>query len=168
MGRRTIKVVKYSDIEIEKSANAALYPGYLLELMSTDKVRAHATAGGNATPVMFALENELEGKGIDDAYAADDKVKVWVAGRGDIACAILADGQNASIGSPLESNGDGKLKVHVTDADSWESAEPGAIAVYPNQIVGIAVEAENLSDSSGAESSAVYGPIGQRIKVRIV
>jgi len=166
MARRTIKVKNYSDIMEEYDANAAITPGMLIELMSTDKVRAHANSGQNALP-MFACEDELQGKSVDDAYAANDKVQVWIPGRGDIVLGILADGENAAIGSFLESNGDGMLKVHVADVESFESAEAGSITVYPNQIVGQAVEAVDVSDSSGGESSGDLG-YDKRIKVRII
>jgi len=167
MAYNTIKLTKYSDVITEEVANAAITPGMLLELMSTDKVRAHATAGGNAMPRMFALENELEGEGINDAFAADEKVQVWIPYRGDIVYAILADGENVAIGDPLESNGAGYLAKHVSDVESFESAEPGSITVLPEQVVGIALEAVDISDSSGAESSGDLG-YNKRIKVRII
>lgn len=167
MAYNTIKLTKYSDVITEEVANAAITPGMLLELMSTDKVRAHATAGGNALVRMFALENELEGEGINDAYAANEKVQVWIPYRGDIVYAILADGENVSIGDPLESNGAGYLQKHVSDVESFESAEAGSITVLPEQVVGIALEAIDISDSSGAESSGDLG-YNKRIKVRIV
>lgn len=165
MARRTVKVKKYSDIIEELVAASAITPGMLLELDSAGKVKPHSASGQNAIP-MFALENELEGEGIGDAYAADDPVQVWIATRGEKVNALLADGENVAIGDYLESNGDGYLKKHVADVESFESAEAGSITVYPQQIVAIAREAVNLSDSSGAESSAAYD--ASRIKVTIV
>lgn len=144
MAYNTVKVKKYSDIIEEMVANAAITPGMLIEEMSTGKVRAHANAGQTALS-MFALEDELQGGGIDDAYAANDQVQCWIAGRGDNVYALLADGETAVIGSFLESNGDGYLKVYAADS-------AGAVE-YPNSIVGIALEALDLSSSSGAEST---------------
>jgi len=166
MSRRTIKYKNYSNIEEEYDAVAAITPGMILELTSAGKVQAHSSAGRNLLP-MFACEDELQGKGVGDAYAADDKVKVWIPGRGDIALGILADGENVAIGDFLESNGDGKLKKHVADVESFESAEAGVITVYPNQIVGQAIEAVDVSDSSGGESSGDLG-YDKRIQVRII
>jgi hypothetical protein len=166
MARRTIKLKNYANVMEWYDANAAITPGMLIELMSTEKVRAHASAGQNALP-MFAVEDELQGKSITDAYAASDKVSCWIPNRGDMVNAILADGENAAIGSFLESNGDGMLKVHVADVESFESNEAGAITVYPNQIIGVAVEAVDLSDSSGGESSGELS-YDKRIKVRII
>jgi len=147
----------YSNIRLEYDAVAAITPGMLVELTSAGKVQAHSTAGGNAQ-TMFAFEDELQGKGINDAYAADDKVQVWHARPGDEVNAILPDGQNISIGDLLESAGDGMLQAH---SPASEGAE------YPEGVVAVALEAVDLSDSSAAESS---GPLGydKRIKVRIV
>ena len=65
MAYRTVKLKNYGNIFNEYEANAAISPGMLVELMSTGKIRAHSTAGGNALR-MFALENYLEGKDIND------------------------------------------------------------------------------------------------------
>ena len=150
MSYNTVKVKKYSDIVEEYTAAAAITPGMLLELTSASKVQKHSTAGGNMIP-MFALEDELQGNGIDDAYAADDQVQVWVAGRGDMVYALLKDGEDVSVGDYLESAGDGYLKKHTTGT-----------AANSNAIVGQALEALDLSGSSGAD------PSSQRLLIRVV
>ncbi len=161
MAYNTIKVKKYSDVIEEMVASAAVTPGMLLIIESTGKVKAHDQADKDAFPI-FALEDELQGKGIDDAYAANDPVQCWIPYRGDIVNAILADGQKVVIGDPLTSDGYGRLKKHVTDTGA--STVPWT--VYPEQIVGYAAEALDLSGSSGAE---VSGPLGyhKRLLVRI-
>ena len=161
MAYNTIKVKKYSDVIEEMVASAAITPGMLLIIESTGKVKAHNQADKDAFPI-FALEDELQGKGIDDAYAANDPVQCWIPYRGDIVNAILADGENVNIGDPLTSDGYGRLKKHVTDTGA--STVPWT--VYPEQIVGYAAEALDLSGSSGAE---VSGPLGyhKRLLVRI-
>ena len=161
MAYNTIKVKKYSDVIEEMVASAAVTPGMLLIIESTGKVKAHNQADKDVFPI-FALEDELQGKGIDDAYAANDPVQCWIPYRGDIVNAILADGENVNIGDPLTSDGYGRLKKHVTDTGA--STVPWT--VYPEQIVGYAAEALDLSGSSGAE---VSGPLGyhKRLLVRI-
>ena len=161
MAYNTIKVKKYSDVIEEKVASAAITPGMLLIIESTGKVKAHDQADKDVFPI-FALEDELQGKGIDDAYAANAPVQCWIPYRGDIVNAILADGEKVDIGDPLTSDGYGRLKKHVTDTGS--SAVPWT--VYPEQIVGYAAEALDLSGSSGEETS---GPLGyhKRLLVRI-
>ena len=79
----------------------------LVALDSAGKVVPHGEAAGNAIP-MFALEDELQGKTIDNAYEAGDPVQVWVAGRGDIVNAIA--GAEIAAGDFLVSDGTGKLK----------------------------------------------------------
>lgn len=168
----TIKIKCYGeDITENRVANAAIDPGMLLEYTgSTQQVKAHATAGGNVTPILVALENDLEGEGPSDAYAASDQVRVWVPRRGDEGYLYLEDGENISIFDRLESKGNGRVQKHTADVESFESAEAGSITVYPNQIVAIALEAKNLSVSgslgSAAESSAATGH--QFIKVKFV
>jgi hypothetical protein len=154
---RTIKAKKYTNVIEEYEANAAITPGMLIELMSTGKVRAHAGEGQNALP-MFALENELEGEGVDDDFAAGDLVQCWIPNRGDIVNARISNGENIAIGDFLESNGDGYLQKHTADVDS--SAD--ITTIYPLQIVGQATEACDMSGSSGVD------PAGGFCAVRII
>lgn len=158
MAYNTIKVKKYSDVIEEITAAGTIFPGMLVELTNADKVVAHNSAGENVLP-MFALEDELQGKGIDDSYVADDQVQVWIPYRGDMVYAILADDENVAIGDFLESNGAGYLKKH--EADSAGAVE------YPQAIVGVALEALDLTGDSSTESS---GPLGmnKRILIRII
>lgn len=156
MAKNTIKLKKYLDVIDEFFAVAALTPGHLLEITSAGKVQKHSVAGGNVTP-LIALEDELWGKTIDDAFAANDPVQVWTAQRGEVAYMLLKDGENVVIGDYLESAGDGTLQKHVEDIDSAADVT----VIYGNQLVGIAMEAVDMSGSSGADPSG-------RIKVRIV
>lgn len=128
----------------ELVANAAITPGMLVEEMTTGKVRAHATQNGNAVP-MFALENELEGEGITDAWAATDPVRVWHPKRGDQVYALLADGQSVAIGDFLASNGDGYLRKFAGGSATAED--------MPLEIVAKAKEAVDRSSSSGGDTN---------------
>lgn len=166
MAKHTIKLKKYVDIVNEYEAAAAITPGMLLELTAAGTVQAHSVAGGNAARYI-ALEDELQGRDIDTNYAAADQVQVWSGVMGEEAYMILADGEDVSIGDYLESAGNGYLQRHASDTESFESNEPGAITVYPEQIVAQALEAMDLSSSSGLESSGTLG-YNKRIKVRIM
>ena len=158
MAYNTVKIKKYSDVIEEYEAAAALSPGMLVEpTPGAATIRKHATEGGNAIP-MFALEDELQGKGLEDAYVAGDRVQVWIPGRGDVVYAQLEDEQNIAIGDFLESNGSGYLQKHVADESDSN--------IYPNQIIGQALEALDLSGLSAAGSSE--SQTRQFIKVRIV
>lgn len=176
MAYNTIKLKKYLDIIEEYKAHEVITPGELLELNSDKEVLPHATAGGNVL-AMFALEDELQGKDIDDDYVTGDQVQVWVTVRGEEVYAILKDGENVSIGDFLESAGDGLLQKHTKDivegGSSLESMPDTTI--YTNQIVAIALQALDLSTSSGEASSEGPGvessieTVGynRRIKIKI-
>jgi len=144
MAYRTISIMGPAR-QREFKAGGAITPGHLVEVSSTaGDVVVHSTAGGTAI-AMFALEDEGQGKTITQAYADNNEVRCGVFGPGDEVYAILADGENASVGSFLESAGDGTLRV--VDAD----ASVGDIGVQ--SVVGIALEAVDMSGSSGADPS---------------
>jgi hypothetical protein len=154
----TIKVKKYLDIISEYTANAAITPGNMVELMSTGKIRKHSTSGGKAGHC-FALEDELQGKSIDTAYAAGDVVQCWWAVPGEEVYALVEDGGNYAVGDFLESNGAGVLTKSQDDS----AKDPGA----PSHIVGIAMDALRLDLAEGSESSA-KGTYYPRIRVKII
>jgi hypothetical protein len=140
--KHTVKLKKYLDTIIERVANAAIEPGMLVEIMSTNKVRKHATKDGHVLP-MFALEDELQGKGLTDAYAADDQVQIWVAQRGEEVYALLEDGQVVAIGDFLVSAGNGHLQKQIgTGASDYNPTM---------KICGMALEAMDTSQSSGGD-----------------
>jgi len=148
-------IVKRLGAEIieEYTATAvAIKPGYLLELASATTVQAHSSAAGNVAPAMFAIEDQMQGKAITADYAASTKIQCWIPRKGDIVYAYLADGETASVGSLLESNGAGALQVFVADEPSTQQ--------YPENIIGVAVEAVDLSGSANLTALG-------RIKVRI-
>ena len=158
MHYNTVKIKKYVDHIEEFIANAAIKPGMVVELMTTGKVRAHATSGGHVLP-MIALEDELQGKGIDDAYAATDPVQVWVPVRGEIFYGIVADGQlGVQKGDFLTSNGDGTLRVTLDSSDDDAKA--------PGRFVGISLDELRL-DGSGSESSW-GGSLYPRVRVMVL
>ena len=139
----TIKLKKYSDVIEEHVAGGTIYPGMLLIMSADDTVVAHNDdAPANCLP-MFAL---------DEPYVSGDQVQCWIPYRGDQVYAILEDGADVSVGTFLESNGSGYLQAYTS-----------------GKVVGIAMEALDLSGSTGAEDSS-EAPFGtaRRIKVRIV
>lgn len=94
----------------EYPAAAALKPGHLIELTSATKVQKHSTSGG-AAQKMFAKEDALQGKTIDDAYAADDVVFGYIAQPGDrLQARVAANAAAITEGDWLASAGDGTLK----------------------------------------------------------
>lgn len=148
MGAQKTIILKGHGTRFEAVANAAITPGHLVYLMSTGKVAVHASAGGLAEKA-FAVEDDLQGKTIADAYASAAPVQYNVMRPGDEVNALLADGENAAIGDKLVSAGDGTLK-ELSSESTDES------------VVGIAMEALDMSDSSGGDPSSA------RIRVRII
>jgi len=148
--RNTVILKNYSDVFEEHKAGGTIYPGMLLIMSADDTVVAHNDdAPANCLP-MFAIEDALQGKDLDDPYVTADPVKVWIPGRGDQVYAILEDGANVSVGTFLESNGAGYLQAYTSGA-----------------VVGIAMEALDLSGSSGEETSVDPLGFNKRIKIRI-
>jgi hypothetical protein len=153
MAQNSIILKNYSDVFEEYTAGGTIYPGMLLSFSAANTVVAHADDAPTAGCLtMFACEDALQGKDIDQTYVTGDKVKVWVPGRGDEVYAILEDGANVAFGAYLESNGAGYLQAF--------SSGNGAVA--------IALETLDLTGSSGiADSSAPLG-FNKRIKVKIL
>ena len=152
--KNTVILKNYSNIFEEYVAGAAtIYPGCLVELGSDGKNLVHNGAGHPALP-MFAIEDALQGKGIDDAYATGDVVRCWIPNRGDVVYGILADGQTIAKGDFVESNGAGYLQK-VGQA----SASTGPI--------GISLDTE--SAAAGSEDSDInFLSVNRRIAVRIL
>lgn len=148
-------IVKRLGAEVIEEYNAtavAIKPGYLLELTSAGTVQAHSGAAKDCLP-MFAIEDQFQGVAITTDYAVSAKIQCWIPRRGDVVYAYLADGQTAVIGSFLESNGAGALNVYAADEPSDQQ--------YPANIIGVALEAKDLSGSANLTALG-------RIKVRIM
>jgi len=151
MAFETIKIKKYLDIVIEKAAAAAITPGMTLELVAAGTVQKHATAGA-IWAGLIALEDAVQGKGIDDNYVAGDKVQVWVACRGEVVNMLLDDEQTIVIGDFLELGSSGRVRKYNSGVR-----------------IGVAVEAKDLSTfPEGSESSAAGAYFNPRLKVQII
>lgn len=152
-----------SDVPVrEATASGAVTPGQLVEQNALTTYRRHANSGRDAATI-FATEDDLQGKEIGDNYSSASKLFFKNFRRGDKVWALLADGQSASVNSFLESNGDGDLKVHTAPATNSDGAfDEGGESIYTRAVVARALEAVDLSDSSGAD------PATRRILVEIM
>jgi hypothetical protein len=146
VARKTIMVLG-NGVPKEAVASGAITPGHLLERTSAavDTVKVHATAGGEVVPKLFAREDDLQGNEISEAYATGNTVLMNVALPGDEVLCLLKNGENVTKGDFLESAGDGTLQKFVADS--------GAVTEKSNQIVGVALESVDMSDSSAADPS---------------
>lgn len=97
------------------TAGGTITPGMLLTFEADGDVIAHATAGGTAGEgvhgMMFAIEDSLQGRTIDDNYSATEKVEYHIAQKGDEIYVLLATANNATPATRLTSNGNGAMKV---------------------------------------------------------
>lgn len=150
MAKNTIKIKSYGNVQEEMISNGtAINPGMLLALTNATggkTVSPHGTSGGNVVPIMFALEDELQGKTIDDAYAATagTPIQVWIPQRGDIVKARLKYDQTIAVGDLLESDGAGELQKWVVDSTG---------DYLLTQIVGVALEAHTGVGSEGLDTT---------------
>lgn len=134
--------LKGPGVREEAKAAGAIRPGDLVKLNSDGELIKNNSAGA-ACEKAFAVEDALQGNGIDDNYADDDRVLYAIQGPGDVVYAWLSGGEDAEPGEKLTSNGDGALKV----------AGGGDIPI------AIALEDVDASDSNDVD---------ERIRVRIL
>lgn len=92
----------------EAVALSTIYPGMLVEKLSTGKVQPASVRGGR-TLKWFAKEDYLQGKTKTQAYSADDVVLIHKAEPGERINALLKNGETVAIGDWAISYGDGTV-----------------------------------------------------------
>lgn len=110
MAKQTVKLKKYTDIINEYVAGGTVTPGNLVALGSAGTVVNHNLAGKNHN-VMLALEDELQGRGLDTNFAVDEPIQCWVPTPGEEGYVGLNASATTAIGTALTSDGAGKLTV---------------------------------------------------------
>lgn len=146
-------------------ANAAITPGHLVEVMTTGKIRAHATAGGVRPARWFAREQAYTGKGIDTAYASLDTVPVLDCKPGDVVYALLpASAAAVVIGDLLESAGDGTLRkaaAYLTDNSGGTANTTVADVAGSFNEAGLA---DNFADLAAAINRLAPGAVAKALE----
>lgn len=104
MARASI-VLKGDFVRKEVEATEAITPGHQVSF---------AGAKGAGGRKAFALENDLIGRSISDAYASGETVQVGVFQPGAEIQALLAQGENVAVGAALEADGSGALQALST------------------------------------------------------
>jgi len=125
------------------AGEAGIYPGMLLEVNSSGDVIKHNTEGARAEK-MFAQEDALQGKTVDDVYTANNPVGCILPVSGSEVNALIEDGQDISIGEELISAGNGCLKS-ASDLESGETL---------SEVIAIAAEACDLTGSGTSNTLA--------------
>lgn len=149
----------------EAIANAVIRPGMLLEERSDGKVEPHGVAGGNVMP-KFAVEDDLQGKGIDDLYASGARVIYRTFQRGDRVWALLDHDQTVVVGDYVESAGNGLLRKHTPTTHEDSGSTSWEITMYTNPIVGKVKQAVATEDSSSDSTWDAY--YGTRVLIEVV
>lgn len=164
MAHRTVKVKVHENYVQEEGTLTAVAvdPGMVLERTSAGTFQAHSTEGGPAE-MLIAVEDEGQGKGVTDAYAASSRVAFIAARKGDVFAVRIKDTDSSgrgtiSIGEFLESNGDGRFRAWLAPTGAVDSASDLTSQFYP---LACALEAIDMADSSG-----VHG--GGLIKARVL
>ena len=96
----------------EPTAGAAITPGHLVEYSDVSTVQAHSTAAGVINGKFVALEDQAQGRGIDDAYASGDPVVVQAMLPGEQVQMIASAAVVAN--AFVESAGDGRVRTLTT------------------------------------------------------
>jgi len=143
MSSNAIRLISDSRYEEAKAAEA-IKPGHLVKLDVNGDLINHNVEGGLAERAV-ALEDALQGKTVDDAYAADDVVRYWLPKKGDEMQLRAKAGEATAlvIGTVLISNGDGTVK-----------AEADAGCAVADRI-GIAVEALDITGGTPGDGDAL-------------
>ncbi len=128
------------------AAEAGIYPGHLIKLNEGGNVINHDLEGDRHER-MFAQEDALQGKTVDDVYANEALVGAIILPAGSECYAMLDDGEDVVIGDYLVSAGDGTLMKQYADS--------GMVDVF---VVGVALETLDLTGS---------GAVDTRILIRI-
>lgn len=80
----------------EREASEVIIPGSLVDLTSGDLVELNDTVAGNPAR-MVAVEDDLQGKGIEDTYALGERVQFDSCAPGDERRLIIEDGSAAVV-----------------------------------------------------------------------
>lgn len=124
------------------SAGEVITPGMLVERYNNAGViRFRKHSGAGLAGSIFATEQSMLNKGVDDTYAVGDLMEVTVGAPGTTFWGLIASGANIAAGDKLASAGNGLL-----------GAVGGGIAV------AIAIESKNNT----------AGPANARIRVECV
>lgn len=126
---------------VEAVPAAAFSPGHLVEWTSAGKLQKNSASGGRCEK-LIAIENDLEGEGVSDAYATTDRARAFVPYPGAKCRVKIANGQNVAIGNKLCSNGDGQFRNVKTDSSG---------TIVEDYAICVALEAVNMAVSSAAD-----------------
>jgi len=116
-------LLKGRGTRVEAVAAGAITPGHLVTRDTTGKLVVQNTAGA-AHPRIVAVENDLEGKEIGDAYAANDYVQSEHLQSGfEFLGFLVANAAAVVIGDLLEAGGAGGLRKFASGTAQYQALE---------------------------------------------
>lgn len=110
MAKQTIKLKKYGDIVNEYIAEGVLSPGHLVAVSATGGIKVNAIA--TAQNLMVAVEDELQGRTIADAFAIGEPVQTWALQPGEEAYLRVTGA--VAVGAQVELVADGTVQALAT------------------------------------------------------
>ncbi len=158
MATEKVIVLKGQGLRSEAKANSPITPGHLVDFIISGagigEMVVHSTAGGNA-PRRFAVDQDFFGKEIDNAYATGDQVQYESMPTGTWVNAFLDIGEQVFKGEPLESAGNGALRLHQPQQSDSNGVMVFGELIKPERIVGYAMEDVDNRGSSNQSRIAV-------------
>ncbi len=135
-------------VALERTMAEDALPGHAVELTSGDEFKKHDNPGAPMTP--FILRKDFgRGKTVHETVSEGSVGFAWVPQRGDTGWVRIAQDENVAIGDRLESAGEGEWEV-------YSAAQSSSQGYQSDNAKAMALEAVNLTDSSGAESANDY------------
>lgn len=107
-------ILRGNPIFKEAQASSAINPGHFIEFGGTKDIQAQATAEADCQR-SIALENDLIGKDINDAYATGDRVRYGSFHQGQEVNVKVAASASAIVkGNDIEAAGDGTVRLRTS------------------------------------------------------
>ena len=109
--------------QFEGEADAAISPGMACVLSADGNYDPWGgSANGENDEVLIALEDALQAKTIDDAYADGDQLFMCAPLPGDVVLVLVKDGESVAVGDKLirENNSNSGLYIKTTGSPETE------------------------------------------------
>jgi hypothetical protein len=135
---RTIIALQATTMTDERLLGEAANPGHLVTLESDNKYYKQATAKGNAQ-MMVLREDDLQGKGVSDAYASGALARAAQLRSGDRFYARLAAAAVVKIGGLLEAAGGGQFQAYTNGVALVKALEAVSVAATADDFVLVEV-----------------------------
>ena len=156
-------LLKGRGIRKEAVAGGTITPGDLLTINSSAQLIRHATAGGKAG-ALFAVENDIVGKEIDDNYSANDYVQAEYLTTGcEVYANVAAAAAAIVIGDLLESDGTGGLRKAAASLTAASGTSDGTVADVTNAFSQTVLN-NNFQDVATAINAMHPGTIAQALE----